>query len=186
MKKRLLVGCVAVASVVFGYGQAAGPQRQSQGASVSAPTSNPVTPAARQRVPGPDVASASAERALLDQYCVTCHNDRTKRANLSLEKLDLDNGGRHPPIVGKSRAQTSRWRDASAGNASGRILPPTTRSRSGWKREIDRKAAGKVNPGTKVLHRLNRAEYANAIHDLLDLEIDPATLLAAGRLEQRL
>ena len=38
------------------------------------------------------------ERALLDQYCVTCHNDRTKRANLSLEKLDLDDRGRHPEL----------------------------------------------------------------------------------------
>ena len=43
--------------------------------------------------------------------------------------------------------------------------------------EIDRKAFGKPNPGSVVLHRLNRTEYANAIHDLLDLEIDPATYL---------
>ena len=43
--------------------------------------------------------------------------------------------------------------------------------------EIDRSA--RDNPGAKVLHRLNRTEYANAIRDLLALEIDPATLLLA-------
>ena len=43
--------------------------------------------------------------------------------------------------------------------------------------EIDRKAAGHANPGSIVLHRLNRTEYANVIHDLLEIEIDPATLL---------
>src|SRR4026207_2546591 len=45
---------------------------------------------------------------------------------------------------------------------------------------MDRKAAARgVNPGYVVLHRLNRTEYANVIHDLLDIEIDPASLLPA-------
>src|SRR5213078_521012 len=43
--------------------------------------------------------------------------------------------------------------------------------------EIDRKAATRINPGAVVLHRLNRTEYANAVRDLLDLEIDVTTLL---------
>jgi hypothetical protein len=77
MKKRLLVCCIAIGSVVFGYGQAAGPQSQSQ---------------------RPSVASAAAERALLDQYCVTCHNDKAKRANLTLEKLDLTTVGDNPQL----------------------------------------------------------------------------------------
>lgn len=45
--------------------------------------------------------------------------------------------------------------------------------------EIDRKAAAHPNPGSIVLHRLNRTEYANAIRDLLDLQIDVSTLLPA-------
>src|SRR5438093_13721266 len=67
MRERLLVGCVLLVSGVLAYGQVVGPQRPSENAA----------------------ATAAAERAVLDQYCVTCHSDRTKRANLSLEKLDL-------------------------------------------------------------------------------------------------
>jgi mono/diheme cytochrome c family protein len=176
MKKRLLIGCIAIGSVVFGYGQAAGPQRQSQGPSVASPTRQPVTPAARQRVPGTDVASAAAERALLDQYCVTCHNDRTKRANLTLEKLDLTAAGDNPQL----------WEKVVRKLRAGVMPPPGVRrpdfatysALTQWlEGEIDRKAAGKVHPGTTVLHRLNRAEYANAVRDLLDVDIDPATLL---------
>ncbi len=155
MKNRLLVGSVLLVSAVLGYGQAAAPQRQ---------------------IPGSDTRDqAAAQRALLDQYCVTCHNDRTKRANLSLEKLDLtahvsDNPQFWEKVVRKLRA--------------GVMPPPGVRrpdlaaytGLTEWlETQIDRKA--KINPGTKVLHRLNRAEYANAIRDLLDLEIDPATLL---------
>ena len=44
--------------------------------------------------------------------------------------------------------------------------------------EMDRKAAANPNPGSVVLHRLNRTEYANVIRDLLDIEIDPAALSA--------
>ena len=43
--------------------------------------------------------------------------------------------------------------------------------------EIDHKAAGRSNPGSVVMHRLNRTEYATVIHDLLDLDIDTSTLL---------
>jgi hypothetical protein len=165
MKKRLLVGCIAIGSVVFGYGQAAGPQRQSQGPSVTAPTRNPVTPAARQRVPGTDAASAAAERALLDQYCVTCHNDKTKRANLSLEKLDLTTVGDNPQL----------WEKVVRKLRAGVMPPPGMRrpdftaysALTQWlEGEIDRKPQAR---STRV-HRtpsLNRAEYANAIRDLM-------------------
>src|SRR6267143_1399219 len=44
------------------------------------------------------MASAATERALLDQYCVTCHNDRAKTANLSLAQLDLATVGDHPEL----------------------------------------------------------------------------------------
>src|SRR5438046_2165264 len=185
MNNRLLVGCMAILSAVFGYGQAAGPQRQSPGtAPVSATSGASASPIGRsnQATSG---ASASptgrsnlttAERALLDQYCVTCHNDRTKRANLSLEKLDLTTVGDNPQL----------WEKVVRKLRAGVMPPPGMRrpdfaaysALTQWlEGEIDRKAAGKVHPGTKVLHRLNRAEYANAVRDLLDLEIDPATLL---------
>ena len=42
--------------------------------------------------------TAASERAVLDQYCVTCHNDKLKTANLSLQNLDLTAAGDHPEI----------------------------------------------------------------------------------------
>src|SRR2546422_6549830 len=153
MKNSLLIGCLAIMSAVLGYGQAAGPQRQS---------------------PGTATAPVTAQRALLDQYCVTCHNDRTKRANLSLEKLDLATAGDNPQL----------WEKVVRKLRAGMMPPPGIRRPDSatynglmeWlETEIDHKA--KVNPGTKVLHRLNRSEYSNAVRDLLDFEIDAATLL---------
>src|SRR5213593_3228825 len=153
----VLIGCMALVLGILGYGQAARPQPQSPGA---------VAPA----------SSATAQRALLDQYCVVCHNDRTKRANLTLEKLDLTTVGDNPQL----------WEKVVRKLRAGVMPPPGMRrpeltaytGLTEWlEGQIDRKA--KVNPGTIVLHRLNRAEYANAVRDLVDLEIDPATLLPA-------
>src|SRR5439155_22260400 len=67
MIRKLLVGWVVLVTAVLGYGQAAGPHRPSENTA----------------------ATAAAKRAVLGQYCVTCHNDRKRRAILSLEKLDL-------------------------------------------------------------------------------------------------
>ena len=153
MIQRLLVGSVLLVSAVLGYGQAAGAQRPSENTA----------------------ATAAAERAVLDQYCVTCHNDRTRRANLSLEKLDLSTHVTENPQF---------WEKVIRKLRAGVMPPPGMRrpdlvtytGLAEWlETQIDRKA--KVHPGTVVLHRMNRVEYANAIRDLLDIEIDPATLL---------
>src|SRR5262249_31757015 len=122
------------------------------------------------------VASAATQRALLDKYCVTCHNDKAKRANLSLEKLDLTTAGDHAEL----------WEKVVRKLRAGVMPPPGVRRpplaeyeglRDWLEAEIDRKAAGRANPGSVILHRLNRTEYANAIRDLIDLEIDPAVFL---------
>jgi hypothetical protein len=127
-------------------------------------------------VAGTTAASAVVERALVDQYCVGCHNDRAKTANLSLQKLDLTTVGDHPEL----------WEKVVRKLRAGLMPPPGVRRpplaeyaglRDWLESEIDRKAAGRSNPGSIVLHRLNRTEYANAVRDLLDLEIDTATLL---------
>jgi hypothetical protein len=113
-------------------------------------------------------------RAVLDQYCVTCHNDRAKTANLSLQNLDLTTAGDNPQM----------WERVVRKMRAGVMPPPGVPRPSAadydalidWlETEIDRKA--RQNPGSKVIHRLNRIEYANAIRDLLDLEIDAETLL---------
>ncbi len=120
--------------------------------------------------------TAAAQRALLDQYCVTCHNDRLKTSNLSLEKLDLAAVGDH----------TELWERVVRKLRAGVMPPPGVRRpalaeydglRDWLETEIDRRSAAHVNPGSVVLHRLNRTEYANVIRDLLDLETDVTTLL---------
>jgi mono/diheme cytochrome c family protein len=120
--------------------------------------------------------SQATSRALLDQYCVTCHNDRLKTANLSLQQADLATVGDHPEL----------WEKVVRKLRAGVMPPPDVKRpplaeyealRDFLETEIDRKAAAHVNPGAVVLHRLNRTEYANVVRDLLDLDIDVATLL---------
>jgi mono/diheme cytochrome c family protein len=120
--------------------------------------------------------TASGQRALLDQYCVTCHSDRLKTANLSLEKLDLTSAGDHPELWEK----VIRKLRAGVMPPPGMRRPSTTEYeglRDWLEAEMDRKVANNPNPGSIILHRLNRTEYANVIRDLLDIEIDPAAYL---------
>ena len=122
--------------------------------------------------------SQTADRALLNQYCITCHNERAKTGNLTLDKLDLAHPGDNPEtwekVVRKLRAG---------------MMPPSGAPRperaaldsfaAKLETDLDRAAAAHPNPGAPGLHRLNRTEYANAIRDLLDLEVDTSTLLPA-------
>lgn len=115
-------------------------------------------------------------RALLDQYCVGCHSDRAKVANFSLQNADLTKVGDHPEIW----EHVIRKMRAGMMPPAGMPRPPLSAYeglRDWLEAEVDKKAAAHPNPGSIVLHRLNRTEYKNAIRDLLDLEIDVATLL---------
>src|SRR5215831_528155 len=120
--------------------------------------------------------STEKQRALLDTYCVTCHNDRLKTANLSLQGLDLSRVSEHAEL----------WEKVIRKLRAGVMPPPDVRRpplaeyeglRDWLESEVDRAAAAKPNAGAVVLHRLNRTEYANAIRDLLDLRVDVTTLL---------
>ena len=122
------------------------------------------------------VYAAAQDRGFLNQYCVTCHNERTKTAGLMLDKLDLERMG--------DNADT--WEKVVVKLRTG-MMPPSGARRpdrsmidafaSSLETALDRAAAGKSNPGATALHRLNRTEYANAIRDLLALPIDATTLL---------
>jgi Protein of unknown function (DUF1592)/Protein of unknown function (DUF1588)/Protein of unknown function (DUF1587)/Protein of unknown function (DUF1585)/Protein of unknown function (DUF1595)/Planctomycete cytochrome C len=113
-------------------------------------------------------------RAVLDKYCVTCHNQRLKTGGLTLDTMDL----------GKVPAQAEVWEKVIRKLRSG-TMPPSGMPRpdaatysglAGWlESQIDR-ASGPY-AGRPILHRLNRSEYANAIRDLLALDVDAASLL---------
>ena len=119
-----------------------------------------------------------ANQALVDRYCVTCHNTRLNTAGLALDTFDLSAIGEQPAV----------W-EAVVRKLRGGMMPPAGRPRPGaeaydgfrsWlETELDRAAADTVEPGRVPTHRLNRAEYGNAIRDLLALEIDADGLLPA-------
>src|SRR5215510_4380315 len=109
--------------------------------------------------PSPSPASTDAYRTLLDRYCVTCHNDRLKTANLSLQRLDLTKVADQPElcerVIRKLRAGVMPPPDVAR--------PPLAdydALRDWLENEIDRAADTRAMPGSVVLHRLNRTEYA--------------------------
>jgi Protein of unknown function (DUF1592)/Protein of unknown function (DUF1588)/Protein of unknown function (DUF1587)/Protein of unknown function (DUF1585)/Protein of unknown function (DUF1595) len=129
-------------------------------------------------VPPAAVPAVSPQRALLDKYCITCHNDRVRAASLVLtsDKMDAERVGDNAEI----------WEKVIRKVRSG-AMPPARMPRPpeatlqgfviGLETALDRAAAAAPNPGSPVPHRLNRAEYTNAIRDLLALEIDGRSML---------
>ena len=118
----------------------------------------------------------ASHQALLKQYCVTCHNDRAKAGNLVLDPAALTDVTAHRDV----------WEQVIRKLSAG-LMPPQGMPRpagevlngfQGWlESELDAAALRSPDPGRPMLHRLNRTEYANAIRDLLHLEMDAASLL---------
>ena len=109
---------------------------------------------------------------------MTCHSDRLKTAGLTLESIDTTNIAGAPDVwekvVRKVRVGMMPPQGSPAPDAASRTALVT------WLTgELDAHAAAHPDPGRPLVHRLNRAEYGNAIRDLLDLEIDPSSLLPA-------
>jgi hypothetical protein len=117
-----------------------------------------------------------SQRALLDQYCVGCHNQRLKTADLMLDKADPAD----PTANAELWEKVIRKLRAGAMPPQGIPRPPAAAVDTFvtyLEASLDRAAAEKPNPGRATLHRLNRAEYGNSIRDLLDLQMDVAALL---------
>ena len=158
----LVIGGVAVMSAALVSGQGGQTARTPQ------PAANPVVRA--QSAP----QAPAAQRALVDQYCVVCHNVKLKTANLLLDQLDLTHLGDHAEIgekvVRKLRAGMMPPKGAK------RPDPATLESLIRWmETELDGSAVTHLPP--PGLHRLNRTEYGNAIRDLIALEVDATKFL---------
>jgi mono/diheme cytochrome c family protein len=121
---------------------------------------------------------AAQYRAVLDQYCVTCHNQQARTAGLELDKLDVAK-------VGEGAAVWEKVVDklrAGAMPPAGMPRPDdaTYKSFANYLETVlDQDAAAHPQPGRPAVHRLNRAEYTNAVRDLLALEIEGDALLPA-------
>src|SRR5947209_5371426 len=130
-------------SAVFVFGQSGQPARQAKPARAAAP-------------------DAGTQRALLDQYCVTCHNAKLKTANLLLDQLDLTHLADHAEVGEKVVRKLRAGMMPPKGMK--RPDPSTLDSLVLWmENELDHGATTHLPaPG---LHRLNRTEFANAIRD---------------------
>jgi hypothetical protein len=122
--------------------------------------------------------SDAVHRDTINQYCVSCHNQTLKTAGMMLDVLDTANIGRDAPQWEKVLRKLRNRQMPPAGMP--RPEEQTYVELTGFlANELDRYAQKNMNPGRPALHRLNRSEYANAIRDLLELDIDSAALLPA-------
>ena len=164
-----LVGALVPAALVGGLltGVAAG--QGSTGVAAAAATGR-----------APAASAESAEYgALIDRYCVTCHNDRLRTAGLTLDDAEVSEA--------HVAADAELW-EKVVQKLRSRTMPPPRRPRpdddsyrafASWlETSLDRAADAAPNPGRPQLHRMNRAEYRNAVRDLLALDADVSALPA--------
>lgn len=143
---------------------------------------------------------SGSNRALLDQYCVICHNEavvnsvaqpneglqttQLRNLGLTLDVEDVSNLAENPEV----------WEKVIKKLRVGVMPPPNyprpdKESYDGFRtfleNELDRVASTQINPGrTQAFHRLNQTEYQNSVRDLLDLDIDVADLIPTDAPDQ--
>ena len=130
--------------------------------------------------PAATTGSVTSSRTLLDSYCVRCHNERLKTAGLILDRsVDAEDVSVAPDV----------WERVVRKVRSGAMPPaglprPDASAFTAWLSNVegalDRAASANPNPGRPApVHRLNRAEYANSVRDLLAIQIDGRSFLPA-------
>jgi hypothetical protein len=123
--------------------------------------------------------TAASSRQLVDRYCAGCHNERTRTGGVALDAIDLTDFGTNAPVLEKVIRKLR-----------GGLMPPAGRPRPDastlhgfreWLEDgVDAAALKRPDPGrTDTLHRLNRSEFKNAVHDVLDVDVDVSSLLPA-------
>ena len=166
----LSTGCLAVFVAAVASAGADGPQQP--------PPTTPATTVPQQ--PQPAVApGVSPQHALVNRYCVGCHNERLKTGGLALDTVDVDHVGEN--VAAWEKAVRKLRARAMPPAGPGRPRPDESSYESlisYLETSLDRVAADKPDPGrTDTFHRLNRTEYQNAVRDLLALSIDATSLL---------
>ncbi len=123
-------------------------------------------------------AQAALLETTAETYCIDCHNAQMKTGGLSLEKVSSANVGAQAATLEKVLHKLRAGEMPPVGNPS---PDPSSRAKLiAWlETELDRAAAEKPNPGAPAIHRLNKAEYSNAIRDLLGLDMDHSAGLPA-------
>ena len=158
----LLIVLVTIASAFAAGEQRAAPARPAVITPVASHATGVMTPA--------------EQTALVKQYCVTCHNDRTKAGQLSLQAFDAAKLEEHGELA---EMMIRKLRSGMMPPSGARRPEPAvlTALLTTFESRMDKHAALNPNPGSRPFQRLNRAEYANAVRDLLSLELDVSTYL---------
>jgi hypothetical protein len=123
------------------------------------------------------VSAETQATATINQYCIACHSSTAKVADLALDALDAENPGQQPEV----------W-ESVVKKLTHRHMPPIGMPRpdeatydkvvSELTAAIDKQAAAEPKPGrTATFRRLNRAEYRNAVRELLDVDVDVSSML---------
>src|SRR5688572_21314212 len=171
----LAFGGLLVAASATGYLQLQAAQGGSTAVRTVAPRPTVLAQAAQPAVAAAAVTPADT-RALLNKYCVACHNERLKSGGMVLDKIDTADfsGGAETweKVLRKLHTQE---------------MPPVGRPRPDqatytalthyFESSLDRAAEARPNPGRVPIHRLNRTEYGNAVRVLLGLEVSGRDLL---------
>ena len=142
------------------------------------------TPSSARQAPSTAAAMApSSDRALLNRYCVRCHNDRLKTAGLLLDKANLEDVSEDPSTWEK----VVRRLQAGTMPPAGRPRPDFSTTKGFVSRltaALDDAALANPDPGRVGVHRLSRSEYTNAVRDLLAVDIDSRSMLPADDADQ--
>ncbi len=169
---------LVAAGLILASASSEGPTLAQKPNIAAAPAVSQWQPAALAPVsaPGTLLAADPSENEVVQEFCVRCHNERRLLGNMSLEEFDAANA----PAEGELAEKIIRKLRAG-------LMPPPGARRpdepvltgllESLESQMDRAAAANPNPGRRSFQRLNRAEYAASIRDLLDLEIDAGAYL---------
>jgi mono/diheme cytochrome c family protein len=184
MKRMLfavLVAAIPVLELAFASAQTTAPataRPSTPAVSAPQPSQAPKAPVASHAVT-PDFGVAE-QSAMVKQYCIGCHSDRGKAGQLTLASFDAAKAA-SPENVAVTEKMIRKLRAGMMPPANARRPAPEQIAAlaSALETRVDRAAALNPNPGSRPFQRLNRAEYARAVKDLLALEVDVTALLPA-------
>jgi hypothetical protein len=167
---------VAVVASISGQAGTSGRNRALATPSATKPAPQASPTAARR--PAVAAVEQPLDPAFIKTYCVTCHNDRLKTAGLALDTVSLDDIPAHAETLEKVvlKLKTGLMPPAGAPRPDRAVLDGFA---AALETRLDKALPANANLTTPALHRLNRVEYANAVRDLLSLDVDVSALLPA-------
>ena len=126
--------------------------------------------------PGTSILTPAEQKALLAEYCVTCHDNDKEKGGLSLESFDPAKADAKAEIAEKMirKLRAGMMPPGGADRPEPQVLTALAVS---LEAKLDAAAASRPNPGRRTFQRLNRAEYANSIRELLGVDIDVSAFL---------